>query len=139
MKTVLLADDDKSVRKMVARVLEIAGYLPLLAASAKEAVLVFQSARPDVVVLDLTRPDQDGWQAFEHMVWMDPLMPVIVITAHSDRSEQPLTGGICSFMEKPLDLTHLLQTIARLLDYSERERTRRLATHSSTKQEVAGV
>jgi DNA-binding NtrC family response regulator len=70
---------------------------------------------------------------------MDPLMPVIVITARSDQSEQPLARGIYTFMEKPLDLTYLLQTIARLLDYSEEERSRRLATHSSTTQAIVAV
>jgi CheY-like chemotaxis protein len=139
MKRILLADEDESVRKMVARVLEIAGYLPLLAASAREVVLACRAAMPDLVVLDLTRPDEEAWQAFEQMARIDPLVPIIAITARPNQPEQALQRGIDTIMEKPLDLTLLLQTIACLLAKSEKERARRLTEHPSIRQAVVSA
>jgi len=139
MKRILLADDDESVRKMVARVLETAGYVPLLAASAREAVSAFRAGMPDLVVVDLTRPDEEAWQAFEQMARIDSLVPIIAITARPNQPEQALRRGIDTIMEKPLDLTHLLETIACLLDKSEKERVRRLTQHSSINQAVVSA
>ena len=139
MKKILLADEDESVRKMVARVLEIAGYVPLLAASAREAVSAFQVGMPDLVVLDLTRPDEEVWQALDQMARIDPLVPIIVITARPNQLEQALRRGIDTSMEKPLDLTHLLQTIASVLDKSRKEPIQRLTEHSSIDEAVVSA
>jgi DNA-binding response OmpR family regulator len=139
MKKILLADGDEPVRRMVARVLETAGYTPLLAASAREAVLTFRTGLPDLVLLDLTMPDEEGWKAFEQMARIDPSVPVIVVTARPNQSEQALQRGIDSLMEKPLDLTHLLQTISDLLVESESQRTQRLTGHGSMTAPLANA
>lgn len=131
-KRILLADDDESVRKMVARVLESAGYAPLLAATGREAVAKFRTGPPDLVLLDLKMPDQDGWKAFDEISRFDSLVPVIVITAWPNQYEQAVQRGIDALMEKPLDLPLLLQTIHNLLAESEPQRVRRLTDRDFT-------
>jgi two-component system response regulator VicR len=87
---------------------------------------MFLHALPDLVLLDINMPDQDGWRAFESMEKSRPLVPVIVITARPHQYEQAVKLGIDALMEKPLNLPFLLATIAELLAESEGERLRRL-------------
>jgi CheY-like chemotaxis protein len=125
-KKILLADDDESVRKMVGRVLETAGYAVLPASTGREAVTKYRSGQPDLLLLDLKMPDHDGWEAFEQISAANPLVPVVVITAWPNQYDAAVQRGIDALMEKPLDLPVLLQTIEDLLAESEQDRTRRL-------------
>lgn len=132
MKKILIADDDGSVRKMVARVLESAGYATLLASDGREAVAKFRSAQPDLILLDVKMPEEGGWVAFEQINRVSALTPVIVITAWPNQYEQAVQRGIDALMEKPLDLPLLLRTIENLLGESEAQRTRRLTDRNFT-------
>ena len=125
-KRVLLADDDESVRKMVGRVLESAGYQVLQASTGNEAVAKFRTCQPHLVLLDLKMPDQEGWEAFEQLSRYDPLVPVIIITAWPNQYDEAVARGIDALMEKPLDIPLLLRTIQMLLDEPEQKRTERL-------------
>jgi len=126
MKKILVADDDASVRRMLARVLESAGYITVPASDGYEAVAKAHAAKPDLILLDLKMPGQGGWEAFEQISRMAGLVPVIVITAWPGQYEQAVRLGIDALMEKPLDLPLLLQSIETLLCEPEQERTRRL-------------
>jgi len=139
MKTILLADDDESVRKMVARVLESAGYKVLLAGSGREAAAKCRGGRPDLLLLDLRMPEQGGWETFEHINHLAPLTPIIVITALPNQYEQAFQRGIDALMEKPLDLPLLLGTIETLLEESEQQRTRRLTDRNFATAYLAPV
>ena len=132
MKKILIADDDESVRKMVARVLESAGYGTLLAKDGCEAVAKSRTEEPDLILLDVRMPEQGGWEAFEEIGKAAGLIPVIVITAWPNQYEQAVQRGIDALMEKPLDLPLLLQTIENLLREPEPQRARRLTDRSFT-------
>ena len=114
-KTILLADDDPSVRTMVGRVLEMEGSEVLPASSGREAVSQYLHGPPDVVLLDLNMPEKDGWEAWQLMNSLHPFVPVIVITARPNQYEHADRLRIDGLMEKPLDLGLLLETIRRLL------------------------
>ena len=131
-KKILLADDDESVRRMVARVLETAGYAVVLAGSATEAVSRFRSSQPDLVLLDLKMPDKDGWSVFDRISSVAPMAPVVIITAWPNQYEQAVRRGIDALMEKPLDLQLLLDILKKLLAESEQERTVRLTNRNFT-------
>jgi len=121
-KRILLADDDASVRKMVGRVLESEHYEVVLAQTGCEAVTEALSGDPDLILLDLTMPQRDGWQALELIERIRPFIPVVVITARPHQQEQARAAGVDALMEKPLDLTLLLQTIGQLLDQADQRR-----------------
>jgi DNA-binding response OmpR family regulator len=125
-KRILLADDDESVRRMVARVLESEGYDVLLAQTGREAFNRALSGSPDLILLDVNMPDQNGWEAFEWIERTRPLLPVIVITAKPNQHARATRTGIDALMEKPLDLALLLETIRNLLNESEQQRLKRL-------------
>jgi len=129
-KTILLADDDASVRTMVGRVLEAEDYNVLFARTGREAVSQFLSGPPDLVLLDLNMPDKDGWEAWDLMTTLHPMVPVIVITARPHQYDQAMEMGIDALMEKPLDLPVLLQAIEKLLAEPDPKRLARLCDPS---------
>jgi CheY-like chemotaxis protein len=126
-KRILLADDDESVRKMLGRLLESEDYDVLLARTGREAMARAVSDSPDLVLLDITMPEKNGWEALEFIDRIEPWLPVIVITARPNQRERGARAGIDALMEKPLDPALLLQMIRDLLDQSDRERARELA------------
>src|SRR5215813_5540097 len=121
-KKILLADDDNAVRESLGRVLESENYEVLLARTGREAVRHFTAGPPDLVLLDLNMPDKDGWEAFDLMEKMHPLVPTIIITARPHQHQRANGVGIDALMEKPLDLRLLLDTIKQLLDESDEQR-----------------
>jgi CheY-like chemotaxis protein len=126
-KTILLADDDASIRKMVGRVLEAENYNVAFASTGREAASQFLAGPPDVVLLDLNMPDKDGWEAWRLMTTLHPLVPVIVITACPHQYEQAVRMRIDALMEKPLDLPLLLETIKKLLAEPDEEHIARVS------------
>ncbi len=125
-KMILIADDDQSVQTSLARVLEVEGYEVVCAADGTEAVHEAVTRLPHLVLLDLNMPNRDGWQAFELLERLCPLLPVIVITARPHQYQRAAGQGVDALMEKPLDLPVLLDTIRRLIKESETDRIRRL-------------
>jgi len=125
-KTILLADDDASIRTMVGRLLESEDYTVVPAGTGREAAARFLHGPPDLVLLDLNMPDKDGWDAFHLMNSLEPLVPVIVITARPHQYDEAARRGIDALMEKPLDLPLLLRTVQSLLGESDEARLSRL-------------
>jgi CheY-like chemotaxis protein len=126
-KNILLVDDDASVRETLGHVLEGENYAVTLAKTGREAAAKFFADLPDLVLLDLTMPDRDGWDVFGLLHQTHPLVPVIVITAQSQQYKRALENGVDALMEKPLDIPLLLETIQSYLAESETERVHRLA------------
>jgi DNA-binding response OmpR family regulator len=126
-KTILLVDDDPSVREMVGRVLVDEGYLVLSAANGPEALRIAATADIDLVLLDLNMPGQGGWDTFERLTAGNPLLAVIVITARSQQLFTAVNAGVGALLEKPLNFTKLLETMRDLLAESAEVRLARLA------------
>jgi CheY-like chemotaxis protein len=127
MSRILLVDDDPAVRRMLLRVLEDEGYRVLPAASGAEALAIAAADAPDLALLDLAMPVQDGWEVFQELVRHYPLLPVIIITARPNQLFQALAAGAGALMEKPLDLAKLLRTIEDLLEEPAESRMARTA------------
>src|SRR5438477_8116437 len=114
-KKILLVDDDPGVRRMLVRVLEEEAYLVVPAGTGREALQRLAARDIDLVLLDLNLPLENGWETFQRLNTENPCLPVIIITARSNQVFPALASGVGALMEKPLDLTKLLQTIAELL------------------------
>ena len=123
---ILLVDDDFAVREMVARALHSETFDVIQARNGQEAIFQVQASQPDLVLLDLNMPGMDGWQSYETIERLQPLLPVILITALPEQHAHAVRLGIDALMEKPLDLPLLLETIRRLLREPARRRIRRL-------------
>lgn len=126
-KTILLVDDDPSVREMVGRVLIDEGYLVLRAASGPEALRIAATAKIDLVLLDLNMPGQGGWDTFERLTSADPLLSVVIITARPQQLFTAVNAGVGALMEKPLNFAELLETMRDLLAEPAEARLTRLS------------
>jgi two-component system response regulator (stage 0 sporulation protein F) len=126
-KKILLVDDDPGVRRMLQRVLEEEDYFVVPAANGLEALECAQAWSPDLALLDLSLPVQDGWDTLGRLTAGDPLLPVIIITARPNQLFLALAWGAGALMEKPLDLPKLLRTIRDLLAAPAEGRLARLA------------
>jgi DNA-binding response OmpR family regulator len=115
MKTILLADDDAAIRQTLGQVLIQEQYDVIYASTGREAAQKFISHLPDLVLLDISMPDHDGWDTFSLLNQTHPEVPVIIITARPNQEEHAASSGVAALMEKPLDLPLLLSSIRDLL------------------------
>jgi len=112
---VLVVDDDPAVRESLRDALESENFDVIFAADGNEALEKFYEGDIDIVLLDLKMPDKSGWEVFERMTAVNPLLPVIIITASNDAVELAAQAGASAIVEKPIELPRLLWTIHRLL------------------------
>jgi CheY-like chemotaxis protein len=118
---VLVVDDDADNREMLAAVLTHSGALVATADSAAEALVAFERERPHVVISDIGLPDEDGFALLRKL--RDPLrtrgsrVPVIALTGYSSRENQTQMDreGFQAHLTKPVELTVMLATVARVL------------------------
>ncbi|MGA9453557.1 MAG: response regulator [Verrucomicrobiia bacterium] len=130
-ETILLVDDDPSLREMVGRVLAEEGYLVLCAANGAEALDIATGNRIDLVLLDLSMPGKGGWDTFAELTSRNPFVAVIIITARPNQFFTSLAAGVGALLEKPLDFPTLLRTVRALLTESAEARLARLVGHDS--------
>jgi CheY-like chemotaxis protein len=119
MPRILLVEDNEMNRDMLCRRLQRRGYEMLLAEDGERGVELAHSEQPDLVLMDLSLPVMDGWEATRHIKSdrQSAHIPVIALTAHAlagDRQEA-LDAGCDDFDTKPVELQRLLDKIERLL------------------------
>lgn len=101
---VLIVDDFDDSREMMAEFLRISGFSVLEASDGKEALDRATSDLPDAVVMDLTLPVMDGWEATRRLKAdaRTSHIPVIALTGHSSsHGEEALTAGCVALLTKP--------------------------------------
>ncbi len=120
MARILIVEDNEMNRDMLSRRLARRGYEIETAVDGSEGVRAARERHPDLVLMDLSLPVMDGWEAIRILKGDDAskAIPVIALTAHAlvtDR-EEALATGSDEFETKPVDLPRLLEKIERLLD-----------------------
>jgi two-component system response regulator RegX3 len=125
---VLLVDDDVSVVAALTGVLRSEGYDVIQAFNGHAALQNFRTVGgAAIVLLDLNMPVKGGWDTFEQLTAINPLLPVIVITARPDQYSLAAAAGVAALMEKPLDIPLLLETMRNLLAEPPEVRLARIA------------
>lgn len=115
--TVLVVDDDPGVRGLLQRMLTADGYRVVAAASAGEAMRAIERQVPDVLLVDLMMPGEDG-AALCGRLRADPAtahLPIVVLTAAPMLEELWLSGGADIVVPKPFNRTMLLSWVRRLV------------------------
>ena len=115
MKKILLVEDNEMNRDMLSRRLARKGYDVHIAVDGEQAVRMTRDLRPDVVLMDMSLPVLDGWEATRRLK-ADPEtagIPVIALTAHALPAERDraLEAGCVAFETKPIDFPKLLAAI----------------------------
>ena len=114
MRTILLVDDDPSVRKIVADMLERSGYGALAAADGESALAALRErSEIDLVITDHRMPGMDGLTLVRRIKERSPGLPVVVMTGYGDlESYLCATGlGVVRYIAKPVGLRALMQTV----------------------------
>jgi DNA-binding response OmpR family regulator len=122
--TLLIVEDDESLRQILARHLRSRGYRVEEAESAEEAVRVLEAGvRPGVVVLDINLPGDTGWHLLRGPAFAAAgSPPVVVASATTVRRRQLSEFAIAGYLPKPFPLDTLVDTIERLLGPEEAPR-----------------
>jgi len=116
---ILLVEDNEMNRDMLSRRLQRRGHQVLIAVDGAEALRIAGEEQPELVLMDLSLPVMDGWEATGRMK-ADPQtasIPIIALTAHAmgaDR-ESALAAGCDDFDTKPIDMERLTGKIAALV------------------------
>ena len=119
MPKILLVEDNEMNRDMLSRRLVRSGYEVVMAVQGEEGVALAGSASPDLVLMDMSLPVLDGWEATRRLK-KDPAtreIPIIALTAHAmtgDR-EKAREAGCDDFDTKPVEYTRLISKIEGLL------------------------
>jgi two-component system response regulator VicR len=118
MPPILVVDDNHDNAEIIRQYLEIRGYPITVAHSGEEALALFETVRPSVVLLDVMMPGRDGWDVCRVMKQHPTLgraVRVIMVTALDEWQDkrQALQIGADDYVEKPFDLPTLAATIER--------------------------
>lgn len=120
--TILLVEDNEMNRDMLSRRLQRKGFGIVLAEDGKQALELVREQRPSLVLMDMSLPVMDGWEATRQLK-SDPAtatIPVVGLSAHAmagDR-ERAIQAGCDDYDTKPVDFTRLLAKIQTVLEGS---------------------
>ena len=118
---ILIVDDDEDILSSIDLAMRTEGAITSKAADGSAAVLACQTAPPDAVVLDMMLPKASGFVVMEKIREMDKPPVVVMITANLGKRHQQYAQdlGVHAYMNKPVSLQRLVETIVRLLEERE--------------------
>jgi two-component system cell cycle response regulator DivK len=120
MAKILLVEDNEMNRDMLSRRLERRGYTMMIAVNGEQGVKLARSEMPDLILMDMSLPVLDGWEATRQLKSAADTksIPIIALTAHAMTSdeEKAREAGCDDFDTKPIELARLLEKIQIQLD-----------------------
>ncbi len=120
MAKILIADDERSIRRTLKEILEFEKFTVEEAGDGLECLSKIKQSDYDVVLLDIKMPNLDGLEALERIQQINPDIPVIMISGHAniDTAVEAVKKGAFDFISKPPDLNRMLITIRNAMDKS---------------------
>ncbi len=121
MFTILVAEDDLALQRMMCAFLGLNGYQAIPACNGEEALSQIERTMPDLVIADVMMPVMDGWELTQELRRAYPLLPIMLVTARTTL-EDKRTGFACGaddYLTKPVDLDELLLHVGALLRRSQ--------------------
>jgi two-component system response regulator VicR len=117
---ILVVDDNQDNAEIIRQYLEIRGYPITVAHSGDEALAVFETVRPALILLDVMMPGRDGWEVCRTIKQHPTLgrnVRIIMVTALDEWEDkrEALQTGADDYVEKPFDLPSLAATVQRNL------------------------
>ena len=117
---ILVVDDNKDNADIIRQYLEVRGYPIAVATSGEEALALFETVKPALVLLDVMMPGRDGWEVCRVMKQHPDLgksVRIIMVTALNQMQDkqEALQTGADDYVEKPFDLATLAATVQRNL------------------------
>jgi CheY-like chemotaxis protein len=119
MQKILLVEDNEMNRDMLSRRLIRKGFEVVMAIDGEQALALAQRELPDLILMDMSLPVIDGWEATRRVKAAEATsnIPIIALTAHamSGDREKTLNAGCDDYDTKPIDMPRLLEKIDALL------------------------
>ena len=119
MSKLLLVEDNEMNRDMLSRRLQRRGYEVIIAVDGEEGVKIAQSEAPDLILMDMSLPVLDGWEATQRLKAAPKTqsIPILGLTAHamSGDREKAIEAGCDDYDTKPIEFSRLLEKINALL------------------------
>lgn len=120
MPTLLIVEDNEMNRDMLSRRLQRRGYEVMIATDGAEGLAAARERNPDLVLMDMSLPVIDGWEATRQLKSEDATrnIPIIALTAHamSGDRQRAVDAGCDDFDTKPIELARLLEKIEHCLE-----------------------
>ena len=113
MKKILIIEDDISIRELLVEILEGNGYQVFHGTNGLDGIKSLEAIIPDLILMDIMMPLMDGY-AFRKELLLNPKwnsIPVVAMSAQFQAKEKLADYEINNFINKPLELDHLLETI----------------------------
>lgn len=116
MKKILLVEDDNSIRELLTEILEDEGYNVSASANGSEGLRYLERNIPDLIIMDIMMPIMDGFTFRKELLKNSHLkaIPVLVMSAQTQGVERLQAHGLFNFINKPIELTQLLETVSTL-------------------------
>lgn len=115
MAKILLVEDNEMNRDMLKRRLQRKGYDVVIAVNGKESLVMVRTEQPDVILMDLSLPEMDGWEATRILKADESTkaIPLIILTAHALKTDREgaFEVGCDDFDVKPIDFHRLISKI----------------------------
>src|SRR5436305_10967378 len=117
VKTVSIVEDDEAIGELLVQVIEQeTSYQAVLASDGFQALEMLRTVKPDVLILDYSLPDMNGLEFYDTIQAVKALkhLPVLIISAQTARIQTEVKARQLSQLQKPFELTTLLEAIERL-------------------------
>ena len=123
MPTILVVDDEASIRRTLREILEYEDFEVEEAVDGQEALDMIDAHQYDLVLLDVKMPERDGMEVLEEIASGPADLPVVMISGHGtiETAVEATKLGAYDFIEKPPDLNRLLVTVRNAMDHGELE------------------
>ncbi len=141
MPTILVVDDEASIRRTLREILEYEDFEVEEAVDGKEALTALREETYDLVLLDIKMPKIDGMEVLETIAEEGPDVPVVMISGHGtiETAVDATKLGAFDFIEKPPDLNRLLVTVRNALDRGQLETKNRRMRQAINEQSTGDL
>ena len=114
---IMVVDDDPDIRELMTMALESEGAIVSQAVDGNDAINVFKTTAPEIVVLDMMLPHRSGFLVLEHIQTTEDPPPVIMVTANEGRRHKAYAEslGVSAYLNKPVAMARLLDTVLEQL------------------------
>src|SRR5205085_4695505 len=120
-KTILVADDDASIRSLLKQLLSDEGFAVQEASTGIEVVDKVKESSPDLVIMDVRMPELDGIEALSRVKATNPKTAVLIMTAFgsSNAAIRAMELGAFDYITKPFELEKISHSVKRVLDHQD--------------------
>ena len=135
-----VVDDDRSIRWVLERALEQAGFTTRSFARGDAVLQHIETAQPDAIVSDIRMPGADGFELLASIKESHPTVPIIIMTAHSDLevAVSSYQGGAFEYLPKPFDVDDAVATVRRAVAHHREAEATEAPPEESPAAEIIG-